>query len=62
MADSAKKIRTVAVYCGSNEGKSPVFAEKAAGKPFIHNQLVSIFHNDRLDVLFAHRARRLPGC
>lgn len=32
MADSVKRISTVAVYCGSNEGKSPVFAEKAAGK------------------------------
>ena len=42
MADAVRKIRTVAVYCGSNEGKSPVFAEKAAGKPF-NTQSIS-FH------------------
>lgn len=41
MADSVKRISTVAVYCGSNEGKSPVFAEKAAGKLIERDQLIS---------------------
>ena len=46
MVDSVK-IRTVAVYCGSNEGKSPVFAEKAAGK-LLHDQLIFISHKKAL--------------
>jgi len=31
MAEPEKRLKTVAVYCGANEGKSPMFAEKAAG-------------------------------
>ena len=31
MAECEKRLKTVAVYCGAKEGKSPMFAEKATG-------------------------------
>lgn len=32
MAENARKIGTVCVYCGAKAGKNPIFGEKAAGE------------------------------